>query len=705
MNEAKPLLSIGMIFRDDIRCLERCLKSLQPLREAVPCELVMADTGSVDGSREIAARYADILFDFSWVDDFSAARNAVLERCSGTWFLVLDSDEWLEDVRPLVEFLMKPEEEKLDLSVVTVVNYTDVEDKTQYAVILGGRIARLRGGLLRYTGKVHESLRYNGQLLQEQQWPDIVIYHDGYAYASAASQKAKKDRNMTLLRETLRDCPYDLRTLVQCIQSSYDQGERMKYARRTVRALADRRTRGNVRRSAAYQNAVWAAYTVKEYDLVFAWLAEGLAEFPQSILLRLDGCYLALQAKFDREDYAGAVEYGKTWREALAEYREKKNELDELTHDWLNFASEYFITHCSVLLTVSAIRAGEWELVQELLGEQTGQRPPEKSALLHTLTEAILSHAGQVDGRVYLQAQWDRALAGLEAGDKAEAAFAQQCVDMMMDAMGKVLQSGPKAGALETLAALGDRDPARSARIMLSQDPEVMRRELAGTKRWDHMFVPAVLHMMEHGAALTENFFRMPSELMMKYVSLMSTLTENFSALVLKYVETEDIESSLPRLLWALDLSVAALQKGDWGDGDKDGEGAALCSLFASLEADYLGNLYRLDALEESDLPALPPIHRFGWRLLRGVEALGRGDGLEYVRLVREGVKDAPDMANAAAVLCDHPELFAPAPAPDPELLALAEQVRSVLSRYAPDDPAVAELKASPAYQKVANML
>ena len=58
-----PFFSIGMIFKDEIRCLERCLKSLQPLRDAVPCELVMADTGSSDGSREIATKYADILFD------------------------------------------------------------------------------------------------------------------------------------------------------------------------------------------------------------------------------------------------------------------------------------------------------------------------------------------------------------------------------------------------------------------------------------------------------------------------------------------------------------------------------------------------------------------------------------------------------------------------------------------------------------------
>ena len=39
----KPLLSIGIIFRNNIRSIERCLKALTPLREAIPCELVMAE--------------------------------------------------------------------------------------------------------------------------------------------------------------------------------------------------------------------------------------------------------------------------------------------------------------------------------------------------------------------------------------------------------------------------------------------------------------------------------------------------------------------------------------------------------------------------------------------------------------------------------------------------------------------------------------
>ena len=40
-----------------------------------------------------------------------------------------------------------------------------------------------------------------------------------------------------------------------------------------------------------------------------------------------------------------------------------------------------------------------------------------------------------------------------------------------------------------------------------------------------------------------------------------------------------------------------------------------------------------------------------------------------------------------------------------PELLALAEQVKRILSQFPPDDPAVAALKQSDAYQRVAALL
>ena len=120
----KPLLSIGMIVKNEARSLDKCLKALEPLRNALPCELIIADTGSTDATREIAQRYADLVFDFPWVNDFSAARNAVMDRASGKWYFTVDADEYLDpDISQLVEFLSLPRDKQNGFAAVVQRNY------------------------------------------------------------------------------------------------------------------------------------------------------------------------------------------------------------------------------------------------------------------------------------------------------------------------------------------------------------------------------------------------------------------------------------------------------------------------------------------------------------------------------------------------------------------------------------------------------
>ena len=58
-----------------------------------------------------------------------------------------------------------------------------------------------------------------------------------------------------------------------------------------------------------------------------------------------------------------------------------------------------------------------------------------------------------------------------------------------------------------------------------------------------------------------------------------------------------------------------------------------------------------------------------------------------------------------AGFLVEHTGEVQAAMAPPPELVELANQVRAIMARYDPNDPAVAALKQSEAYQKVAYLL
>src|SRR6478609_8235120 len=90
-----------MIVRDEARSITRCLDSVRDVVD----EMVVLDTGSVDDTVALAEAAGATVHHFTWVDDFSAARNAALAHCTGDWALVLDADEWLESGAAALESL------------------------------------------------------------------------------------------------------------------------------------------------------------------------------------------------------------------------------------------------------------------------------------------------------------------------------------------------------------------------------------------------------------------------------------------------------------------------------------------------------------------------------------------------------------------------------------------------------------------------
>ncbi len=82
-------ISLCMIVKNEEKILARCLDSVAELMD----EIIIVDTGSADATKEIAARYTDKIYDFTWVDDFSAARNFAFSKASGEYIYSADADE------------------------------------------------------------------------------------------------------------------------------------------------------------------------------------------------------------------------------------------------------------------------------------------------------------------------------------------------------------------------------------------------------------------------------------------------------------------------------------------------------------------------------------------------------------------------------------------------------------------------------------
>lgn len=91
--EAMITVSLCMIVKNEEKVLARCLDSLVSLVD----EMVIVDTGSTDRTREIAAGYGARVYEFDWVDDFSAARNFAFSKACCEYIYSADADEVLTE--------------------------------------------------------------------------------------------------------------------------------------------------------------------------------------------------------------------------------------------------------------------------------------------------------------------------------------------------------------------------------------------------------------------------------------------------------------------------------------------------------------------------------------------------------------------------------------------------------------------------------
>ena len=198
---ARPRLSVGLIVRNEEAFLGGCLASVREVAD----QIVVVDTGSTDRTVEIARSYGAEVYEFTWCDDFSAARNAVLEHVRGDWVLMLDADEELteEGRRELAAALEQPEVMAWRLPMVDVGH----EDE---GVSYVPRLFRNAPGLF-YVGRVHEQV-FSSVEVRRREWGlecrigKVLLRHHGYR-PEVIRDRNKIERNLRLLEQAVEELP------------------------------------------------------------------------------------------------------------------------------------------------------------------------------------------------------------------------------------------------------------------------------------------------------------------------------------------------------------------------------------------------------------------------------------------------------------------------------------------------------------------
>lgn len=189
--------ALVMIARNEARLISAVLHSMKPWVD----EMVVLDTGSTDDTVVLAKTSGARVAHFTWVNDFSAARNAALDLSDADWHIVVDADEVLQhggeqllalrDLQP--DFVGRVE-------VCSAYGPTDTPGAA--AQEASSWLPRVLPRGVHFEGRVHEQ---PSSTLPKRDLP-IRFKHDGYL---PEQMRTKGDRNRQLLELAVQQAPHN----------------------------------------------------------------------------------------------------------------------------------------------------------------------------------------------------------------------------------------------------------------------------------------------------------------------------------------------------------------------------------------------------------------------------------------------------------------------------------------------------------------
>lgn len=175
-------ISLCMIVKNEEPVLGRILEQMSEIAD----EIIIVDTGSGDHTKDIARQYTSLVFDFPWIQDFSAARNFACSKASMDYWMWLDADDVIQPHQQ--QKLLRLKETLPPTTDVVMMKYlTGFDEKGN------GTFSYYRERLMKnncgfvWKGKVHETVTPTGVILHS----DIEIEH-------RKKQAGDPDRNLAI---------------------------------------------------------------------------------------------------------------------------------------------------------------------------------------------------------------------------------------------------------------------------------------------------------------------------------------------------------------------------------------------------------------------------------------------------------------------------------------------------------------------------
>lgn len=207
------MLSVCIITKNEKENLERCLKQLS----GYGFEIVVVDTGSDDGTVQMAQQYTNAVYEFEWCGDFAKAKNYAVSMAKNNTVLVIDSDEYMR-TPDLDKLKQQIAEHPTAVGRIEIINQIRQDHEIRESREYVNRLFDRR--YYHYEGRIHEQLVANDGSEYPVYYTVIIIDHSGYLL-SEQERTAKAQRNIRLLENVLEEDGPDPYILYQLGKSYY----------------------------------------------------------------------------------------------------------------------------------------------------------------------------------------------------------------------------------------------------------------------------------------------------------------------------------------------------------------------------------------------------------------------------------------------------------------------------------------------------
>ncbi len=311
-------LTVAIIARDVEQTIAATLDSVRDVAD----EIIVADTGSIDRTRQVALTRATRVVDIKWSDDFAAARNACLDQVTGNWVLWLDAGERIEPAtaKEIRRFI----DEKADATKVYMLLVQLPATGEHQMVEQAGRVRLMPNRPeLRFIGRVRETVRQTvaaaGLGMEITSW----TIQRGAADHNPAIKAAKGRRDLKLAELEIRDRGVAPAPLIVMGESWTNLGDPRQGADHFRKALAVSQ-RGSTEMLEAYYGLLTSFdHRPEARDEQVQACLEAIDIFPlDAQLLCAMGCYMQRAGRLDLASraYRSAVQHGQlnleTWHVA-----------------------------------------------------------------------------------------------------------------------------------------------------------------------------------------------------------------------------------------------------------------------------------------------------------------------------------------------------------------------------------------------------